>query len=111
MIGLFGGSWKLVWLPKYACYSGLISSVKSLSDVRLFVTPWTVCQASLSITNSRSLLKLTSMESVMPSNHLILCCPLFLKNEKKICFIGHVNDINRPFPINPTPPYSAKPQI
>ena len=49
------------------------SSVQSLSRVRLFVTPWTVVrQASLSITNSRSLLKLMSIESVMPSNHLIL---------------------------------------
>ena len=53
--------------------------VQSLSCVRLFVTPWTAaCQASLSITNSRSLLKLMSIESVMPSNHLILCCPLLL---------------------------------
>ena len=53
--------------------------VKSLSRVRLFATPWTAArQASLSITNSRSLLKLMSIESVMPSNHLILCCPLLL---------------------------------
>ena len=51
-----------------------ISSVQSLSHVRLFVTPWTAaCQASLSITNSWSLLKLMSIESVMTSNHLILC--------------------------------------
>ena len=50
-----------------------------LSRVRLFATPWTAArQASLSITNSRSLLKLMSTESVMPSNHLILCCPLLL---------------------------------
>ena len=50
-------------------------SVQSLSCVQLFATPWSAaCQASLSITNSRSLLK--SIESVMPSNHLILCCPL-----------------------------------
>ena len=56
------------------------SSVQSLSRVRLFVIPWTVaCQASLSITNSRSLPKLTSIESVTPSNHLILCCPLLLR--------------------------------
>ena len=55
------------------------SSVQSLSHVRLFATPWTTAhQASLSITNSRSLLKLMSIESVMPCNHLILCCPLFL---------------------------------
>ena len=56
-----------------------VSSVQSLSRVRLFVTPWTAaCQASLSITNSRSLLKLMSIELVMPSNHLILCHPLLL---------------------------------
>ena len=56
-----------------------LSSVQLLSCVRLFATPWTAaCQASLSITNSWSLLKLMSIESVMPSNHLILCRPLFL---------------------------------
>ena len=49
------------------------SSVQSFSHVQLFSTPWTTaCQASLSITNSRSLLKIMSIESVMPSNHLIL---------------------------------------
>ena len=53
------------------------SSVQSLSGVQLFVTPWTAArQASLSITNSRSLVKLMSVESVIPSNHLILCRPL-----------------------------------
>ena len=53
--------------------------VQSLSHVQLFVTPWTAAhQTSLSITNSRSLLKLMSIESVMPSNHLILCHPLRL---------------------------------
>ena len=55
------------------------SSVQSLSHVRLFVNPWTAArQASLSITNSQSLPKLMSIESVMPSNHLILCHPLLL---------------------------------
>ena len=55
------------------------SSVQSLSRVQLFMTPWTAArQASLSITNSWSLLKLMSIESVMPSNHLILCHPLLL---------------------------------
>ena len=55
------------------------SSVQSLSRVHLFVTPWTAAgQAALSITNSQSLLKLMSIESVMPSNHLILCRPLLL---------------------------------
>ena len=56
-----------------------LSSVQVLSHVWLFVTPWTAAhQASLSITNSQSLLKLMSIESVMPSNHLILCCHLLL---------------------------------
>ena len=56
-----------------------ISLVQSLSCVRLSVTPWTAAhRASLSITNSWSLLKLMSIESVMPSNNLILCCPLLL---------------------------------
>ena len=55
------------------------SSVQSFCCVRPFADPWTAaCQASLSITNSQSLLKLMSIESVMPSNHLILCRPLFL---------------------------------
>ena len=55
------------------------SSIQSLSCFQLFVTPWTAArQASLSITNSRSLHKFMSVESVMPSNHLILCCPLLL---------------------------------
>ena len=57
----------------------LIISVQLLSCVRLVATPWTaVCQASLSITNSRSPPKPMSSESVMPSNHLILCCLLLL---------------------------------
>ena len=60
-------------------HSVQFSSVQSLSHVRLFATPWiAACQASLSITNSGSSLKLTSIESVMPSSHLILCHPLFL---------------------------------
>ena len=55
------------------------SSVQSLSRVWVFATPWiSACQVSLSITNSRNLLKLISIESVMPSHHLILCCPLLL---------------------------------
>ena len=54
-----------------------LSSVQSLSRVRLFATRWTAArQASLSITNSQSLVKLMSIESVMPSNHLIVCHPL-----------------------------------
>ena len=60
-------------------YPVQFSSVQSLSRVQLFVTPWIAAlQASLSITNSRSLLKLMCIESVMPSSHLILCHPLLL---------------------------------
>ena len=56
-----------------------VSSVQLLSHVQLFVTPWTAeCHASLCINNSWSLLKLMSIESMMPSNHLILSCPLLL---------------------------------
>ena len=63
-------------MPKF---SYILSSVQLLSCVRLFATPWTAAhQASLSITNSRSLLKLMSIMSVIPSNHLILCHPLLL---------------------------------
>ena len=58
---------------------GQVSSVQSVSHVQLFVAPWTTArQASLSITNTRSFLELMSIMSVMPSNHLILCRPLFL---------------------------------
>ena len=61
------------------CHCFLFSAVQSLSHVRLFATPWIAAhQASLSITHSRSLLKLVSFVSVMPSNHLILCCSLLL---------------------------------
>ena len=62
------------------CQSSVqFSSVQSLSCVRLLVTPWiAACQVSLFITISRSSFKLTSIESVMPSSHLILCHPLFL---------------------------------
>ena len=56
----------------------MVSSVQLLSHVQLFVTPWTACQASLSIINSWSLLKLMSIESVMTMDHLILCRPLLL---------------------------------
>ena len=68
------------WIDKLnLVYSdnGIFSSVQLLSHVRLFATPWIAArQASLSITNSWSSLKLTSIESVMPSRHPILCCPL-----------------------------------
>ena len=62
-------------------YSKFSQSVQSLSRVWLFVTPWiAACQASLSITNSRSLLKLMFIELAMPSNYLILCRPLLLSS-------------------------------
>ena len=70
-------SWTLIKL----CFliHGIMPSVQSLSHVWRFATPWAAAhQAFLSITNSRSLLKLMSIKSVMPSNHLILCHPLLL---------------------------------
>ena len=71
--------WK-VSSPKTPCsFSFLLSSVQPLSRIQLFVTPWIATrQASLSITNSRSSPRLTSIESVKPSSHLILCRPLLL---------------------------------
>ena len=76
--------WRTVPALREACHSTRVpmfivqfSSVQSLSHIRLFATPWTTaCQTSLSITNSGSLPKLMSIESVMPSNHLILCLAL-----------------------------------
>ena len=71
-----------IWQNTHSCLSKSylslqFTSVQLLSHVRLFATPWTTAhQVSLSITNSRSLPKLISIESVMPSNHLILCHPL-----------------------------------
>ena len=65
--------WQVIWLRP----ESIFSSVQSLSHVWLFATPWTAaCQASLSITNSLSLLRLMSIELLMPFNHLILCHPL-----------------------------------
>ena len=70
--------WLLLLKTSFPSFS-FHKSVQSLSRVRLFATPWTAAyQDSLSITNSRSLLKLMSIESVMPSNHLIFCRPLLL---------------------------------
>ena len=63
----------------YCEQASVSQSVQSLSHVQLFATPWiAACQASLSMTNSRSSLRLMFIESVMPSSHLILCCPLLL---------------------------------
>ena len=65
---------------EYMCYyRGSVNSVQLFSNIWLFATPWTAArQASLSITNTQSVLKLMSIKLVMPSNHLILCCPLLL---------------------------------
>ena len=79
-------NWQRIWIDifpkkiyKWSSSSVQFSSVQSLSSVRLFVIPWiTARQASLSITNSRSSFRLTSIESVMPSGHLMLCRPLLL---------------------------------
>ena len=71
--------WTTREVPVLTVFNDSCVSVQSLSCVGLFVTPWTAaCQASLSITSSWILLKLMSIESVVPSNHLILCRPLFL---------------------------------
>ena len=96
----------------------LFSLVQSLSHVQLFATPWTAArQASLSITNSRSLLKLMSIESVMPSNHLILCCPLLLLpsvfpsirvfSSESVLHIGWPNYWNFSLGIHPFNEYSG----
>ena len=94
------------------------SSVMSLNRIRLFVTPWTAArQTSLSITNSQSLLKLMSIESVMPSNHHILCCPLLLlpsifpsirvfSNESALC-IRWPKDWSFSFSLSPSNEYSG----
>ena len=99
-------------------YGSSFSSVQLLSHVQLFVTPWTAaCQVSLFIANSQSLLKLMPIESVMPSNHLILCCPLLLtlsifpsirvfSNESFPC-IRQSNYWNFSFNISPSNEYSG----
>ena len=104
-----------MWLSKN---DGTLSSVQSLSRVQLFVTLWTaVCQASLSITNSWSLLRLMSIESVMPSNHLILCHPLLVlpsifpsisvfSNESVLC-MSWPNYWSSSFSISPSNEYSG----
>ena len=73
-------------VPDQTEFLSLTSSLQLLSRIWLFASPWTAaCQASLSITNSQSLLKLMSIESVMPSNHLILCHPLQEMTLKMSC--------------------------
>ena len=95
-----------------------ISLVQSLSHVWLFATPWTAaCRASLTITNSHSLLKLMSIESVMSSNHLILCRPLLLPpsifprirvfSNESVLHIRWSNYWNFSFSISPSNEYSG----
>ena len=103
-------------IPQGILFS-LFSSVQLLSRVRFFVTPWTAArQAPLSITNSQSLFKLISIESVMPSNRLILCHPLLLSSifpSIRIFSSGSVLSIRWPkyrsfsFSINPSNEYSG----
>ena len=72
-------SFRLSLPHSFMIISWIFSSVQLLSRVQLFATPWTAAhQAPLSISNSWSLLKLMSIELVIPSNHLIFCCPLLL---------------------------------
>ena len=104
--------------PSRLFFTYHFSSVQPLSHIQLFVTLWTAAhQASLSITNSRSLLKLTSIESVMPSNHLSLCCALLLlpsifpsirvfSNESVLC-IRWPKDWSFSFSISPSNDYSG----
>ena len=74
-----GESLKIIFKSQEGNHGCVISSFQLLSHVQLIAAPWTAArQASLSVTNSQSLLKLTSIELVMPSNHFILCCPLLL---------------------------------
>ena len=102
----------IAW-ESYSVTTFQFSSVQSLSRVQLFATPWTAaCQASLSITNSRSPPKPMSIESMMPSNHLILCRPLLLlpsvfssirvfSNESALC-MRWPNDWSFSFNISPS---------
>ena len=93
------------------------SSVQLLGCVQLSATPWTAAhEASLSITNSRSLLKLMSIESVMPSNHLILCCPLLspsifptirVFSNESVLHIRRPKDWSFSFSISPSNEYSG----
>ena len=104
---------KTRWSCRRASWQVQFTSVQLLSRVRLFKILWTAsCQASLSITNSRSLPKLMSIVSVMSFNHLILCCPLLLlpsippsigvfSNESALC-IRWPNDCSFSFNISPS---------
>jgi len=95
-----------------------LSSVQSVSRVWLFATPWTAaCHSSVSITNSWSLLKLMSIELMMPSNHLIFCHPLLLLSSifpsirvfssKSVLWIRWPKDLSFSFSISPSNEYSG----
>ena len=111
-------SFAITWVDLHIIILSEISSVQSLSCVLLFATSWTAArQASLSITTFWSLLKFMSIESVMPSNHLILCRPLFLppsifpsirvfSNESALC-IRWLKYWRFSFSINPSNEYSG----
>ena len=76
LFSCISGRFFTIWVTREAQFSSLQFSYSVVSDS---ATPWTIaCQASLSINNSQSLLKLMPIESVMPSNHLVICCPLLL---------------------------------
>ena len=103
---------------QYFIFPFQFSSAQSLSHVWLFATPWTTaCQASLSITNSRSLLKLMSIKLVRPYNHLILCVPLLLlpsifpniriSSNKSVLHIRWTNYWSFSFSISPSNEYSG----
>ena len=107
---------EMMWLNNTSY--NIFSPVQSLSHAWLFVTPWTAaCRASLSITNSQSSLKLMPIESVMPSNHLILCCPLLLLpslfpsirvfSSESALFIKWPKDWSFSFSISPSNEYSS----
>ena len=109
---------KLMSKTRWPQHSLQFSSVQSLSHVWLFAIPWTAaCRASLSITNSQSLLKLMSIELVMPSSHLILCYPLLLPpsifssirvfTNESILLIRWPKDWSFSFSISPSNEYSG----
>ena len=118
-LGVYAQQWDcwVVW-QFYFQFLILDSSIQSFSHVWLFATPWTVtCQAFLSITNSQSLLKIMSIKSMMPPNHLILCRPLLLppsifpsisvfSNESVLC-IRWPKYRSFSFSINPSNEYSG----
>ena len=92
----------------YSTTLNQFSSVQLYSRVKLFVIPWTaVHQASLSITNSQSLLKLMSIKSVMPSNHLILCHPLLLLSSISPSIRVFTNESVLTFMFSPPNEYSG----